>query len=84
MIDENIAISKNSRKITWVGPSNPGVRHTVMELHECLNTLFDDVVASVAVGKKNILLINDFTLHFSMLDRLHDGKITDRNIKIEV
>lgn len=84
MISECITISKVDRKIIWLGSDISSVRYTVMELHECLKGLYDDLEVSKIIGEKSIELINDFRLHYTMLDRLVDGKVIDKNIKIEV
>jgi len=55
-----------------------------MELHECLNDLYDDLQVSRLIGEKSVELVNGFRLHYTMLDHLRDGKLVDKNIKIEV
>lgn len=84
MIAECITISKVDRKIIWSGSDISSVRYTVMELHECLKDLYDDLEVSKIIGEKSIELVNGFRLHYTMLDRLVDGKVIDKNIKIEV
>lgn len=82
MISDDIKISKSNKKIYWTGEKSYTCKYTVLELHECLDGLFDDKISRL-ISDNEIELINGYRLDHSMLDRFSSGKIRDRNIKME-